>query len=141
MQENLETVRSIYAAFGRGDVAAILDCLADDVAWESWHDNFAQRAGVPWLKAGRGRRHVAEFFKIVGAFKISKFTVVSLMAGGNQVAAEVENTAEVPATGGNFHEEEVHLWTFNDQGQVVRFRHYLDTAKHIAVAKGERTAR
>jgi len=38
-------VQNIYAAFGRGDVNAILDCLADDVAWESWSDNFAQRAG------------------------------------------------------------------------------------------------
>lgn len=27
-----------------------------------------------------------------------------------------------------------HLWSFNDAGRVVRFRHYLDTAKHIWAA-------
>lgn len=80
-----------------------------------------------------------EFFQTIGAFKISRFEVLSLMAGANQVAAEVELTAEVPATGGSFHEQEIHLWTFDDLRRVVRFRHYLDTARHIAVAKGERT--
>ena len=31
---NLATVRGIYAAFGRGDIPAILDALAEDVEWE-----------------------------------------------------------------------------------------------------------
>ena len=28
----------------------------------------------------------------------------------------------------------MHLWTFNDDGQVSRFRHYSDTTKHIHAA-------
>jgi hypothetical protein len=28
--------------------------------------------------------------------------------------------------------QEMHLWTLDDQGRVVRLRHYVDTAKHIA---------
>ena len=31
---NLQTVQDIYAAFGRGDIPAILDELADDVRWD-----------------------------------------------------------------------------------------------------------
>ena len=31
---NLATVQAIYAAFGRGDVPAILSHLTDGVAWE-----------------------------------------------------------------------------------------------------------
>jgi uncharacterized Fe-S radical SAM superfamily protein PflX len=30
--------------------------------------------------------------------------------------------------------QEVHLWTFDDSGKVVRMRHYVDTAKHMATA-------
>jgi hypothetical protein len=26
----------------------------------------------------------------------------------------------------------LHLWTFDDQGKVVRMRHYIDTAQHLA---------
>jgi ketosteroid isomerase-like protein len=33
---NLPTVPSIYQAFGKGDVLAILDVLAEDVEWEEW---------------------------------------------------------------------------------------------------------
>jgi ketosteroid isomerase-like protein len=43
---------------------------------------------------------------------------------------------EVPDTGGHYRDEEMHLWTFNDAGQVVRLRHYTDTAKHITAARG-----
>lgn len=139
MQRNIDTVRRIYEAFGRGDVAAVIDCMAPNVAWESWRHNFAQKAGVPWMKEGRGHRAVAEFLGIVAGFKIHEFKVIALMANDSQVAVEFEIAADVPLSGGNFREEEMHLWTFDGDGKVVRFRHYLDTAKHIAAADGQKT--
>jgi hypothetical protein len=57
------------------------------------------------------------------------------MAGGNQVAAEIVIEFESPATGRRLRDEELHLWTFDDNGQVIRLRHYADTAKHIAAAQ------
>ena len=30
--------------------------------------------------------------------------------------------------------EELHLWTWNEDGRVMGMRHYTDTAKHIAAA-------
>ena len=62
------------------------------------------------------------------------FLVLSLMAGGNQVAAEFELEFTVPATGRRLRDQEMHLWTFNENGKVTRLRHYTDTAKHIATA-------
>ena len=55
---NLATVQSIYESFGKGDVPAILDVLADDVEWEAWDSNSAVKAGVPWMTppAREGRR-------------------------------------------------------------------------------------
>lgn len=137
MSDNLKTVSAIYEAFGRGDIPTILDFLADDVAWESWADNSAQKADVPWLKAQTGKEGALKFFKIVAGFKIRDFRVLSLMAGENQVAAEVLMDTEIPATGGSFRDEEIHLWNFDENGKVVRFRHYIDTAKHIAAAGGQ----
>jgi hypothetical protein len=43
------------------------------------------------------------------------------------------------AYAGRFRDEELHLWTLDDDGQVVRMRHYVDTAKHIAAGAGEDT--
>jgi ketosteroid isomerase-like protein len=43
----MATVQGIYEAFGKGDVPAILEVLADDVEWEAWENNSAVEAGVP----------------------------------------------------------------------------------------------
>lgn len=135
MSNNITTVTAIYEAFGKGDVPTFLSYLADDVEWEQWADNTAQNAGVPWLQARQGPAGVVEFFKAIGALNLKNFQVLGLMAGGNQVAAEFVIEADVLSTGGHFRDEEIHLWTFNDAGKVVRLRHYADTAKHIAAAK------
>jgi ketosteroid isomerase-like protein len=105
-----------------------------------WTVNSAQKAGVPWMAPRQGREGDLEFFKILGEFQFKNFQVLLLMAGDNQVAAEIVVEADVPRTGGHFREEEIHLWTCDSVGQVIRFRHYLDTAKHIAVAGGNAAA-
>lgn len=133
---NLATVQAIYAAFGKGDVPGILEHVSETVRWESWADNSAQRAGVPWLEARQGKQGVAEFFQALSSLAaVRDFQVLALMEGGDQVAAEVIIEFEVPGTGGHVRDEEVHLWTFDGSGKVVRVRHYADTAKHIAAAK------
>lgn len=132
MTTALQTVQQIYAAFGRGDIAAILDRLDDEVKWEPWPHNSAQAAGVPWMRGGSGKGAAAEFFGIVGTFKFNDFQVLGMMASDSQVAVECKVDFNLP-DGGHLRDEEMHLWTVNAQGKVVRFRHYLDTAKHIAL--------
>ncbi len=63
---NAATVIGLYEAFGRGDVPAFLARLAEDVAWEDWRDNWAQRADVPTMARRTGPAEVADFFAIVG---------------------------------------------------------------------------
>jgi ketosteroid isomerase-like protein len=133
-QERLATVGGLYEAFGRGDMPAILEVLSEDVAWEQWADNHAQAAGVPWMAERRGREGAAEFFGVVGTFDIPDFQVLSMMAGGNQVVAEVVIEVKT-AEGGHYRDEELHLWTFGADGKISRMRHYTDTAKHIAAAR------
>lgn len=132
------TVGAIYEAFGRGDVPGILAHLADDVAWEDWPDNFAQRAGLPHLVPRHGRNDVAGFFGVVGGWTVLGFEVLDVIGDGRQVVAEIGASFALPG-GGRFADEELHLWTFDDAGRVCRFRHYVDTAKHIAACRGEDT--
>ena len=93
-----------------------------------------ERGCLGWLHSRvKGKLGALEFFKKIGAFQIHKFKVLSLMAGENQVAAEIVIDMTVP-TGKRFQDEEIHLWTFNEETKIIRFRHYVDTAKHIEVA-------
>jgi uncharacterized protein len=138
MSQHLATVQAIYEAFGRGDVAAILNQLADDVEWEVWQTNSAQQSWVPWMQARRGREAVAEFFAVVARFQFRKFDILNMAGSGDRVVVELEVDFEVPE-GGAVRDEEIHLWVFDNGGKVRRFRHYLDTAKHISGAQGKDT--
>ena len=124
---NLETVKAIYEAFGRGDIPFILSCLDENVAWEKWDSNEAQKAGVPYMREHNSPQGVMEFFGETAKLGITTFEVVSIMEGGNKIAVEFNLEAERFGK-----EEEMHLWTFNESGKIIGFRHYLDTAKHIA---------
>jgi ketosteroid isomerase-like protein len=128
---NADTVKALYAAFGRGDLPTILDALADDVAWESWPDHSAQRAGVAHLMPRRGPAEVADFFAELAAWTPNAFEVRDVIGTGRKVVADVAVDFTLPG-GGRLVDEELHLWTFDDAGQVAAFRHYCDTAKHIA---------
>ncbi len=135
MNNNLQTINSIYEAFGKGDIPSIIDCVADNSDWELWADNSAQKAGVPWLQPRKGKEGALEFFRIVGELRILDFRVVSIMSNENQVAVEFIIEADVPSTGGHYRDEEMHLWTFDKEGKIIRLRHYTDTGKHISAAK------
>lgn len=135
MKSNLETVQSIYEAFGKGDIPTILSHLADDIQWEAWADNSAQKHYVPWLKPHTGKDGVLAFFGLAAQLNIIDFQVLSMMDGGHQVAAEVVIEAAPSSLGKGFRDEEVHLWSFNDAGKVIRMRHYTDTYKHIQAAQ------
>src|SRR5207244_10478253 len=85
---NLATVSDIYAAFGRGDVPAILDKIAQDCRWEAWADNRAQQHGVPWLQSRIGPAGVADFFGALAQLELHDFRVLDIVAGERQVAVE-----------------------------------------------------
>ena len=121
---NADVVRGIYDAFGRGDVAAILATLADDVEWEYGVNSTT----VPWLQPLRGRDAVPAFFEtLLPAIEIHRFEPKEFLEGGDLVVAIIDFDFTVRATGRRVVEEdEAHLWRFAD-GKVVRFRHRADT--------------
>jgi ketosteroid isomerase-like protein len=133
--DDMSTVQRIYEAFGRGDVDAILAELDEDVAWEDWASHSAQEAGVPWLARREGRAAAAGFFAALGELEQHRLEPVNFLAGGGEVAVTFRVDLTVRATGRRFQDEEIHLWTFGPDGRVTRFRHYGDTAKHIAASR------
>jgi ketosteroid isomerase-like protein len=136
--DHIATVSDVYAAFGRGDVPAILDLLTEDVRWEHWDDNTAQREGVPYLQPRVGREQVAEFFALIGEITFHAFEVRSLAAGEDFAVADIRIDVTLPS-GGKLRDEELHAWRFAPDGRICGLRHYVDTAKHIAAQRGEDT--
>jgi uncharacterized protein len=129
------TVSAIYEAFGHGDVPAILDRLSDDVQWEHWSEWTPHQEGVPWLRARNGKAGALEFFQIIGTWTIRELQVLDLLVSERQVGAQITIEVQMPS-GAIYRDEELHLWSFDETGKVARFRHYVDTAKHIAASRG-----
>jgi uncharacterized protein len=129
---NTQTVQDIYAAFGRGDIPAILGVLADDVRWDHLPDGGgAQRHGVPWLQERTGRDEVAGFFEALGGLEIHDLTPTGFFEEGDTVVVLLDEDATVRATGERFRDRTAHVWTFDPDGRVTEFRHVADTVKHV----------
>lgn len=130
---NIQTVQTMYAAFGRGDIPAILEHLAEDVIWEYEKPD----AGIPWLTPRRGRSEVPKFFEALGAIDLQKFYPKTLLESGSTVVSLNDVSFVVKATGKSVVEEdEVHIWHFDATGKVARFCHKADTHQNWLALQG-----
>ena len=129
---NAETVRAIYEAFGRSDIATILDKLEDAVEWETT----VPVPGVPWLQARRGRANIVGFFESMAPLTISRFEPHTIFDGGDKVFVLIAFEATAQGKRYSF-PNNGHLWQFNAAGNVVKYDQVTDTAQMIRMAKGE----
>jgi uncharacterized protein len=128
---HVQVVQAIYEAFGKGDIPAILERLHPEVEWE--HDMVPH--GIPWIVPRRGRAEVAQFFQSLAALDFHVFEVVSLLEGAGQVAGIIRLEATYRPTGKSVKDLEAHLFTLDQSGRVLRFRHFVDTHQHLLATR------
>jgi ketosteroid isomerase-like protein len=124
----IEAVQRLYAAYGRGDVDAVLAELADDVDWAAE----AASTAVPWYGSYRGKGEVPGFFNAIGSsVEVTEFTTVSFTSNEADVVATIHWAYTVPATGKSAAMYMQHWWRFAD-GKIVFFRGSEDTEQSAA---------
>jgi ketosteroid isomerase-like protein len=125
-QQNLDVVRSLYAAFGRGDLEAILAPLDPQVSWRT--------PGAPDLPTA-GLRHgvpaVREFFGLLlSTFDIADFQPHDFLAGGDKVVV-LGTSREGPKGSGRFVELRwAHVFTFTN-GRISAFEEPADVSELV----------
>jgi len=127
--QNLRSVQDMYAAFGRGDLAFVLEQIADDC------DDFCvisgTPTGVPWHLQGKatGKAAAVRYFEaLASSVDHTLFEQRDLAATGDHVYATVRLVQLIRATGKTLEQPEViHHFTFRN-GKVVRCRVSEDTA-------------
>ena len=128
---NIKTIARIYEAFGRGDVAAILDAVTDDVDWAAE----AASPAAPWYGVRHGKDAVAAFFTDFGsAMEIEEFTPVSIAANDTDVLTIVRCRARSRSTGKAIAMDLHHFFTFRD-GKIAYYRGTEDTAQTEAALR------
>ena len=131
MVDHAATVAAIHEAFGRGDVPAILEHLADDVEWEPG----IRDTRLDHLRERRGKAEVAGFFPALAAtLALSHFEPLALCVGGDYVTVPVRHAGHIIGGGSVPMTTEVHVWRFGSDGRVVEFRHAFDFSVHEQAA-------
>ncbi|MGE0104434.1 MAG: nuclear transport factor 2 family protein [Blastocatellales bacterium] len=131
---NRQTIQDVYAAFGRGDVPAILSVLDENIEWEYG----MMDSGVPWFRKRKGRSEVAGFFEALGGVEFINFQPKTVLEGENLIVVLIDLTFKVKSTGKTVTEEdEIHIWHFDDKGAVTRFCHKCDTYQHWRATQSE----
>ena len=119
----VEAIQRLYAAYGRGDVGAVLAELADDVDWAAE----AASTSVPWYGSYRSKSEVPRFFKEIGTnVDVTEFNLLSVTSNETDVIVALHWTYTVNATGKSAAMHMQHWWRFAD-GKIVFFRGSEDT--------------
>lgn len=122
MPDPTSVIQSVYAAFGRGDIPALLALLADDVAWTFHGDH-----GAPFSGRFSGKAQVAEWFgEVARAEDIQSFEPREFLAGADHVTVVGHERVIARPGGGMFETEWVHVWRLRD-GRVASFLGIYDS--------------
>ncbi len=126
-EQNVDFVKSVYEAFDRGDVPAVLGAFADDVEW-------FEAEGMPYGGVYHGRDAVAQ--NVFGPITedVDGFTLVreNFIASDEAVAVVLRYTGTGKATGKALDVPAVHVWEIRD-GKLARFQQFIDTIKYAEV--------
>ncbi len=125
---NSDLIRSLYAAFGRGDVKSILDTLDPAIEWQSNGDAKI----IPWGGRRDGVAGTATFFQaLADNLDFEAFEPKEFFEAGETVIVLGRTKARVKK-GGVFDSDWAHVFTLKN-GRLLRFREFYDT-KSIADA-------
>ncbi|HWA84211.1 MAG TPA: nuclear transport factor 2 family protein [Fimbriimonadaceae bacterium] len=118
-QQNVETIKSLYAAFGRGDIAFILDQLAPGVKWISNLDPV-----IPW--SGDFTGHPQDFFKaIADSVDVLGFEPGEFVVYGDTVVSMGTFASRAKSTGKSSNAKWIFVWKLSG-GKVVSYEQFSD---------------
>jgi ketosteroid isomerase-like protein len=122
-EQNVETIRALYAAFAKGDITAVLGALAPDAEWRE-ADNFIYADGNPYVGSSAILQGV--FMRLATEWDGFAAKPEQFLDAGDSVIATGRYTAVHKATGKSIDAQFTHFWTL-ENGKVTRFQQYADT--------------
>jgi ketosteroid isomerase-like protein len=133
--QTVQVVRRMYAALQALDVPRVREVFAPDVLW----DIFGPPDLLSWAGPRRGPDAAAESAnQILETMHFDYFKPTRMISQGDTVAVTIDEGGTSTATGLAFKTSVVHIVSANDQGRVVLFRNYINTADIVEAFLGGR---
>ena len=131
-QGDIDVIKGVYEAFGRGDVEAILARVTDDVDWASEPDSTI----APWHGVKRGKAEVAEFFQALAeTIEVDEFSQLAFASNDTDVMVVSRFALTVPSTGKRG-AMDLHHWFRLHDGKVYHYRGTENTALTAELLRG-----
>lgn len=131
-QANLEIMKEAYAAFERGDIAAVLSVEDPNTELE-----IAGPKDIPWAGSFRGHDGARKYFAAIEAeADFDAFEPHTFLAEGDKVVVLGFEKVRSKRTGRSYENNWVHAFTLAN-GKIMRFREYCDTATVAAAFRQE----
>ena len=129
-QENTQAIKGVYAAFKRGDRAAMLAACADDV-------KLLLETGVgelPWSGVYEGQAGIsAQQDLLAEHVEVSSLEELDFLSSENQVAAVIQVKMTLKKNGSKVSiPRYVQFWTFNEAGQIASICEAYDPTELLA---------
>ena len=120
---NVAIIKSLYDAFGRGDIPFIMGNMSHGVSFE-----YEAPATIPYSGTRHGVEQAIGFFEGIGASEKDMNLVMNqYIASGDEVASFGRYDTTVKSSGKRITTPVAHYWEFKD-GKVVRFMNFINTA-------------
>jgi hypothetical protein len=130
MSDHIQTIKDLYAAFGRGDAAAILAQLSPDVSWEVEGPTEISFAGIR-----KGPEAVKGFFQAISNDHADpKLEITEYFGSADGVATFGRYKCTLKNTGKRVDSPVAHLFKFRD-GKIVRFVDHINTAAFLEASR------
>jgi ketosteroid isomerase-like protein len=122
-QQNVELIRSLYAAFGRGDVPAVLAAMDPAIEWNE-AEGFPYADRNPYV--GPGAIVEGVFARLGAEWEAFSVGPREFLDAGEAVVVLGRYRGAFRKTGRRIDAQFAHVWRLRG-GQVVAFQQYTDT--------------
>lgn len=128
-QSNVDIVRGVYEAFGRGDIPAVLGAMSPDIEWNE-AENFAYADGNPYC--GPDAIVGGVFARLGGEWHGFAAVPEEYLDAGDTVVVLGRYRGTYKATGEAMDAQMAHIWRI-EGGKAVRFQQHTDTLQAAQV--------
>jgi len=124
--DNVRFLKSIYDAFGRGDIPTVLGAMSPDIKWHQAESSPYMPSGKAWVGPDAVLNNL--FTKLGEEWDGFAVHPKSFHDAGKSVIVEGRYSGTYKATGTSMDTQVCHIWDIED-GKLTRFQQYVDTAK------------
>jgi ketosteroid isomerase-like protein len=131
-QTNVDLLKSLYAAFSRGDGPAVLGSMDPAIVWNE-AENFPYADRNPYV----GPAAIAEgvFFRLATEWDNFQAVPAEFLDAGDTVVVLGHYHATYKKTGSPLKAQFAHVWRLRN-GKITNFQQYTDTAQAARAVRG-----